>query len=529
MGLRGPGAKPVKLQQDSGKKTSTRPPRWQARGLSRTERMVRFLQSLTITSGRLAGTKLVLEDWQREALEALYAVDGTGRRIVRQATLSLPRKVGKSTWAAGVALGHLCGPEAVPRGEILAAAVDRGQSAKLYKEIRAFALADERMADELIFRDFKKEIEHAPTGSVFEALSADHRTAHGRSPSVFIADELAQWRNRDLLDALETGGGAHDEPLGIIISTRSPDANSPLEELIRFAQATDDPRYYARVWSADPDADPFSEETWRAAIPGLGRVRSLEDLQAQAAKVQGLPSALAAFMAYQLNAPVAVDDRFIGPHDWDACAGEAEPRGPAFGGLDLASGANDLTAFSLFWPETGLLRTWGFIPRDVLEAKCREDGADYALWARQGHVVLTPGKALDRAWLGHWIAGQVDALELRTIGTDRWGLNDLEVAWAREDVRLPLTPRGTGFKDMTPALLAMETAVLERSVRHDANPLLRWAVANASVDTDPSGGRKLAKNRARGRIDPLVSAVQALAVAAADKPALVPSVDVVFV
>jgi phage terminase large subunit-like protein len=44
--------------------------------------------------------------------------------------------------------------------------------------------------------------------------------------------------------------------------------------------------------------------------------------------------------------------------------------------------------------------------------------------------------------------------------------------------------------------------------------LLRWALANAAVDTDPAGGRKLSKARAKGRIDPLMAAILAVAQAA---------------
>ena len=55
-------------------------------------------------------------------------------------------------------------------------------------------------------------------------------------------------------------------------------------------------------------------------------------------------------------------------------------------------------------------------------------------------------------------------------------------------------------------------------MRHGGSPLLRWAVANAAVDMDPAGNRKLSKARARGRIDPLVAAVEAVGLAAHAPP-----------
>jgi hypothetical protein len=46
------------------------------------------------------------------------------------------------------------------------------------------------------------------------ALSAEAGTKHGLSPSVWIFDELAQAKTRDLFDALDTAQGARREPAG---------------------------------------------------------------------------------------------------------------------------------------------------------------------------------------------------------------------------------------------------------------------------------------------------------------------------
>lgn len=520
MGLRGPNAKriapkgPTLFDQwiPSDTRPKTRAP-WENPKLTRAGRVIKFLQSLRITSGALAGQPLKLEAWQREVIECVYATDRRGRRKVRNALLSLPRKCGKSTLAAGLALAHLAGPEAVKRGQVLSAGADRSQAALIYREIKAFAEATPEIGQRLIFRDFAKSIEHIDTGSIYEALSADHRTAHGKSPSFFVADELAQWRGRELLDALETGGGAHKEPLGFVISTRSPDPDSPLEQLIAYGETGADPSFFSRVWSAPIDADPFDEATWRLAIPGLGRVRSIDDLRAQARKAKGLPSAEAAFRAYALNSPVAVDERFIAAPDWDACGETADAIGPCFGGLDLASGSTDLCALALYWPETGLLKVNAFLPTDQIDAKVRADRAPYRDWERAGLIVPIPGRAIDRAWLLQWIATTTQGLDFKGLASDRWGLNDLKAVAEREGITLTFEPFGQGFKDMSPAISAFETAVMSRAIHHEGNGLLRWAVANAVVDMDPAGNRKLVKDRSRGRIDPLIAAIEAVGLA----------------
>ena len=77
---------------------------------------------------------------------------------------------------------------------------------------------------------------------------------------------------------------------------------------------------------------------------------------------------------------------------WDACAFPVDPerlRGRVcYGGLDLSSGPADLTAFALYWPKSGALRVWAFLPAASLEQKIREDNAPYRAWAEAGHIVV---------------------------------------------------------------------------------------------------------------------------------------------
>lgn len=529
MGLRGPGAKPVSSSKTPaplplfGDAPGTEPAGFAAdrplTGETRAERLICWIERLTVTSGALAGQPMKLDGWQKDIIRALYATDDDGLRFVRTGVISMGRKNGKTGLASALALAHLCGPEAVRRGQVLSAAADRGQASIVFDEMVAFALEQPHLAARLVVRAFNKTVEDAVTGSIYKALSADARKAHGLSPTFAIADEVAQWRDRDLFDALKTGGGAHRESLLLGISTRSPDADNPLEELLRYGACVADGTFPDRtfksfVWSAPMDADPWAEETWRMANPALRTFRSLEDIRSQAMQAMRVPSQEAAFRSYTLNQPVAADVRFLRPDDWDACAGDAEASGPCYAALDLASGAGDLTAFSFFWPETGKLMVKAFLPSELVQVKQAEDHAPYSEWVSAGLIELIPGRAIDRAWLAVWIAQAIDGLDVVSIATDRWCLTDFQAVCDREGITLPMKPIGMGFKDASPAITAFEGAVLQATIRHGGNPLLRWAVSNAALDTDPAGNRKLSKQRARGRIDPLVASVIAVGSAA---------------
>ena len=73
---------------------------------------------------------------------------------------------------------------------------------------------------------------------------------------------------------------------------------------------------------------------------------------------------------------------------------------------------------------------------------------------------------------------------------------------------------GQGFKDMAPALDALEAELLNGRIAHGGHPVLSMCAANATTVKDPTGARKLDKSRATGRIDGLQAMAQAFGLAA---------------
>ena len=103
---------------------------------------------------------------------------------------------------------------------------------------------------------------------------------------------------------------------------------------------------------------------------------------------------------------------------------------------------------------------------------------------------------------------------MQAIAYDRWRIDELKRHLADEGIEAPLTEWGQGFRDMAPAVDALETLILNGRLRHGGNPVLRWCASNASVTMDPAGARKLDKQRSIGRIDGLVALTMAAGLAA---------------
>lgn len=532
MGLRGPGAKPIGKKSTDGAEKPKRRPAWQKRGLSRADRVVAFIESLKITAGAHAGRKFKLRDWQREIIMAVYAVDDDGVRQVRQALLAIPRKNGKTQLAAALALCHLAGPEAESRGQVLSAAADRDQAALIFREMLALVEADEHLSDRIIVRHFNKSLEDAETGSTYQALSSDARKAHGLSPSFVVCDELAQWHGRELYDNLITGTGARAEPLVVTISTMSADPNSVMSELVAYgrdvlAGEIVDPTFSATIYSAPEKADPWDEKTWHECNPALGDFRSLPEMRTAAAQAQRLPAREPSFRLLYLNQPVDGTARFLNGVDWRACAAPAAPSeligARCYLGLDL-SATTDLTALCAYFPDTGHCLSWFWVPRDNLEEAERRDHVPYQLWARQGLIEATPGRAIDKRFVVHRLGEIVEDYKVECLAFDRWKIDEVQRLMLDEGVKLPMEPWGQGFKDMSPAIDALETLVLQGELKQPGHPVLDWCIANAVTMSDPAGNRKVIKGgKQTGRVDGVIALAMAVGIAAR-KPAKKPSV-----
>jgi phage terminase large subunit-like protein len=487
--------------------------------MTRWGRVVAFLEFLPITSGMHAGKKLKLRPWQKEIVKAIYKTDKSGKRIVRQALVTLPRKNGKTALAAGLALAHLCGPEAEQRGQVFSAASDRDQAAIIYREMTAIIQEVPEFSERIIVRDFNKQLEDAVTGSTYQAMSSDARKAHGLSPSFVVYDELAQAPNRNLYDNLATGTGARSEPLMVVISTQSSDPNHVLSELTEYGRqvnggVVDDPSFHATIYEADPDADPWDEKVWYDCNPALGDFRSLEEMRNFAVQAMRIPAKEASFRNLYLNQAVDAEQRFISSEDWDACGASvdlAKLRGrPCWGGLDLSS-TTDLTSLVLYFPEDGgAVLPFFWVPGDDMLEKEAKDRVPYTAWQRQGFLETFPGRTIDKLAVAFKLAELAAEYDIQGIAYDRWRIEDLKKILSDEGIDLPLHPWGQGFRDMGPAVDAMETAILNCDLRHGGNPVLTWNCANTVIQVDPAGARKISKDKSFTRVDGMVSLCMAI-------------------
>src|SRR5690606_23874342 len=193
-----------------------------------------------------------------------------------------------------------------PYGECYAAALDREQAGVLYRMTRAYIEATPWMAARVNIRDWHKEITDEESQSIWRALTSDARKAHGLAPSFWIADEVAQWRSRELWDNLATGMGKRAQALGVTISTQAADDLHFFSELL---DAEPNPTIYVQLHAAPKDCALDDREAWQAANPALGAFLNEEQFADAAERAMRSPSFEPSFRLLNLNQRIDAEER----------------------------------------------------------------------------------------------------------------------------------------------------------------------------------------------------------------------------
>lgn len=495
--------------------------------LSRAERNIRWVERYcNVPEGRDVGKQLKLRPWQKEIIRGIY--DSPTRRVI----VSVGRKNAKSALAACLCLLHLCGPEARANSQLYSAAQSLDQAAIIFNLAAKMVRLKPDLTAEVIVRDTKKQLYCPALGTLYRALSAEKATAYGLSPIFVVHDELGQVKGSrsELYEALETACAAHDDPLSVVISTQAPTDADLLSVLIDDAKASHDARVKLFLWTAPEDADPFAEETIKAANPAFGDFQNADIVREMAEDARRMPSRESEYRNLILNQRVEVVAPFISKSVWQGCASDivADLAGlPVFGGLDLSS-VNDLTAKVYEAPVGNVwhVKPTFWLPESGLREKARADRVPYDRWAEGGYIRTTPGKTVDYEFVAASLYEDCTRLDVRKIAFDRWNFKHLrpwllKAGFSESQIEgddALFEPFGQGYQSMSPALRDLESALLEQRISHGGHPVLTMCAANAVVTSDPAGNRKLDKAKATGRIDGMVALAMAHAMAQTYEP-----------
>ncbi len=472
-----------------------------------------FEKHLTHAKGELGGKPFLLQPWQRDYLRALFAEDA-GRRKVRTSLLALPRKNGKSTLAAGIALR--CMLEDEPGAEVYSCAASRDQARLVFDTARIAVEQSPVLRQHL--KVYRNAIVRESTHATYKALSAEAGIQHGLSAHAVIFDEL-HVSNREMWEVMLSSQGARRNPLTVALTTAGHDKKSVCWEVWKYAEAVrtgaiKDETFLPAIYCADPAADWKDERTWAVANPNLGVSVKLDFLRSECQRAVEMPAYENTFKQLYLNCWTEQDTRWIAMHNWakgnTPCPVPLAGR-DCFAGLDLAT-TFDTTAFVILFPlddGTFWVEPHFWIPEENLHQRVRRDKVPYDVWQRKGLLHVTQGNVTDYSQVRADINDLAKKYGFRQIAVDRW--NSTHLTQLLQEDGLPVVGFGQGYGSMSAPAKQIEAWIVGGKLLHGGHEVLTWQAGNVAIQTDGQN-IKPSKQRSHERIDGIVALTMAAGV-----------------
>ncbi len=487
------------------------------------EHFLEFSSTLVHTKGPDAGRPLVLEPFQIFIICATYGFRGKKdptRRMVTDVIVFIPRKAGKSTLIAVIALYELAWGEA--GAEVYTLATTREQAGIVFHAATGFVDNMPRSVAS-IFKTSRNQITRTgDSQTVFKALSRDtKKTGDGMNPSCAIVDEAAQIVDRNSIEVLHSGMVARRNPLRIYITTASFTKETKfyedmtlMESMLR-GEAQDNPRWFGLLYGLDQQDDWRDPTVWAKANPMHGISVFQEAIAERAEQAKHKPAALNEFLCKTLNVYVSANSAWVDRAYWDdkKCAITAD-RTPesVFIGFDLAA-TRDLNAvctlkrfsdsdfeaeFKFFLPEDG----YGLIPKHY--------GDIFRVARQSGILHVTEGNVMDDREISDYIIAQCQKYDVKEIGFDAY--NAASLVARLNDAGLPVKKVGQGMAVLSNPSKHVERLLMSYSIKHDGNPFVGWQLGNCEVYEDVNGNVKVRKNEAdkSAKVDGIISLIIAM-------------------
>jgi phage terminase large subunit-like protein len=475
--------------------------------------------------GAEATKPFVLLPWQAFIIGSLFGWKKTnGRRRFRMAYVETGKGSGKSPMAAGIGL-YMMTADGESRAECYAAATKKDQAKVLFRDAVAMVDKSAALSQRLEMGDAleKHNIAYVKTGSFFRPISTEQqgKGQSGPRPHFAALDEIHEHPTNAMVEFMRAGTKGRRQALIFMITNSGHDRQSVCWDYHDYgakvcAGQIEDDSFFAYIAALDEKDDPFADEScWAKANPSLGATFTMDYLREQVQQARGMPSKQNIVLRLNFCRWTDAEDAWIGKEQWDACEADIDIRDlegrTCYGGLDL-SGTRDLTAAAFIFPaEDGtfdaFVEFWK--PADTLTEAEDIDRVPYRLWRTQGHLRTTPGSTVDYDYVASRLGEISSEFNVERIAFDRWGIKHLQKALDYYGVNVVMEECGQGYKDIDPAVKALESMILNKRLRVKSNPILRWNAASTVLEIDDPGSRKFTKRKATGRIDGIVALAMA--------------------
>lgn len=480
---------------------------------------------LSQPDGPDAGENFMFTDEQIRLILWWYAVDDKGRFRFNSGVIRRMKGWGKDPFAAALCLIELCAPTAFshfdetgnvvgkpqPAPWVQVAAVSRDQTRNTFT---LFPTMCSRLLIEEYGLDINKEIIHKKGGGRIEAVTSSPKSLEGGRSHFVVMNETQFWlennNGHEMKGAIQgnvaKGRGGGFRRLSICNAHRPGEESVAEEDYEAFEKIMSGGspfgKFFYDALEAPPDTDIHEVESLRHGVSVARGDSTWLDVDRLVEEIHDPRTVVSEARRKYLNQIVAAEDSWLTPWEWDANKQELlklRAGDQITLGFDGSRG-RDHTALCACRVEDGaifLLNTWN--PESYPNNKIPTDAVDRAV----RHAFATFDVVSFRA----------DVKEFESY-IDQWSADYRRqlVVKASPGNLIAYDMRSKGKREFLIECERFRDAVIEGSLKHDGNPILRQHILNArqrpSDTYDLIGIGKETKDSDR-KIDAAVTAVLA--------------------
>ncbi|MEV5030999.1 terminase large subunit [Sphingobium sp. LMC3-1-1.1] len=500
------------------------------------ERVCKFIQLLPHSKGTWASKRetIKLEPWQVWILAGIFGFldPETGLRKVTEGFLLIPRKNGKSTFAAGIGL-YMAFLDGEAGAEVWIGANSMDQADACFQPARQMALRSPDLIEATGIEVLAKSIFSPGDGSFVRSMIG--KPGDGSNPHCAILDEAHENDSSEQYDTMKTGMGARTQPLLLTITTAGFNVAGPCRQLQVDAENVlagnvRKPNLFAAIFTIDKDDDWTDFEVWKKANPNFGVALSERYLQDQFADALNQPSKKAALLTKHLNVWENSTSGWLDIRAWSACRSDkslADLTGkPAFVGIDVST-QTDLSALVLCVMDGNLPHFFPFffLPEGAVQGSKNADA--YRSWSSSGHILLTPGNATDFSSIKEQFAKLVGQFHIKGVAYDPWQGHQLAQEIQDQYPNIDVRKFAQNVGNYNPVMLEFEALVADNKLRHSDNPCMNWMAGNVSIKANSAN--HLFPNKPDKqhhlKIDGIVAALMAYGMKMNEAELVAPTID----
>lgn len=487
---------------------------------------IRFIETFCRHyEGEHAGQLVKLELWEKAFIQTLFGwVDKKTRlRRFREFFLLVARKNGKSFLSACIMV-YMLVADGEAGAQCVSIATKYDQAAIVYKTARKIIEQDADLSALVV--PIIGGMEFKLTNSTMKALASKSKTLDGLNLHYCSCDELHAQEDRNLYDVTKQGMKARKQPIFGTITTAGFAREGIYDDMYEYARSVAmgtvaDAHLLPVLYTLDDRAEWIDPNAWAKANPGLGTIKSRQQLADDVERAKHDPSCLPSLLVKDFNVQENAAASWL---PWAVLKNEMVADADylnhsyAIGGCDL-SATTDLTCATLLIrrpddPQFYVLQQY-FLPKarvEQVEHQGRKE-APYRLWAQQGWLTLCDGATVDYNDVTEWFVSMVQERDIRPL----WVCYDAALSgyWVPQmtDMGFEMERIRQGPVTWTYPMKRMKGLFEDHRIVYQNNPILRWCLSNTAAKSSNQRGidsiqpEKITANR---RIDGTVSLLNAM-------------------